>query len=56
MDAGALRLAVSVAPGQPLELAQAGVESLRQTLSESLAGRAVSVTVSPRREPLDLYA
>jgi hypothetical protein len=56
MDAGALSLAVSVAPGQPLELAQAGVESLRQALTESLAGRAVSVTVSPRREPLDLYA
>lgn len=56
MDAGALSLAVSVAPGQPLELAQAGVEGLRQALTESLAGRAVSVTLSPRREPLDLYA
>ena len=56
MDAGALSLAVSVAPGQPLELARAGVESLRQALTESLAGQAVSVTVFPRREPLDLYA
>jgi hypothetical protein len=56
MDGGALSLAVSVAPGQPLELAHAGAESLRQALAESLPGRAVSVTVSPRREPLDLYA
>lgn len=56
MDAGALSLAVSLAPGQPLELAQAGAETLRQALAASLPGRAVSVTVSPRREPLDLYA
>jgi hypothetical protein len=56
MDAGALSLAVSLAPGQPVELAQAGAESLRQALTESLPGRAVSVTISPRREPLDLYA
>jgi hypothetical protein len=56
MDAGALRLSVSLAPGQPLELAQAGAESLRRALGASLPGRAVSVTVSPRREPLDLYA
>jgi hypothetical protein len=56
MDAGALSLSVSLAPGQPLELAQAGAETLRQALTELLPGRAVSVTVSPRREPLDLYA
>jgi len=56
MDAGALSLSVSLAPGQPLELAQADAESLRQALAASLPGRAVSVTVSPRREPLDLYA
>ena len=56
MDAGALSLSVSLAAGQPLELAQAGAESLRQVLAASLPGRAVSVTVAPRREPLDLYA
>jgi hypothetical protein len=56
MDQGALSLAVSLAPGQPLELAQAGAETLREALAASLPGRAVSVTVSPRREPLDLYA
>jgi hypothetical protein len=56
MDAGALSVSVTLAPGQPLELAQAGAESLRQALAASLPGRAVSVTVSPRREPLDVYA
>ncbi len=56
MDAGALSLAVTLPAGQPLELAQAGAESLRQALAQSLPGRAVSVTVAPRREPLDLYA
>jgi hypothetical protein len=56
MDAGALSLSVTLPPGQPLELAQASAESLRQTLIQSAPGRAVSVTVAPRREPLDLYA
>jgi hypothetical protein len=56
MDAGALSLSVSLAPGHPLELAQAGAENLRQALAASMPGRAVSVTVAPRREPLDLYA
>ena len=56
MDAGSLTLAVTLAPGQPLKLAQDGTESLRQALAASLPGRAVSVTVAPRREPLDVYA
>jgi hypothetical protein len=56
MDAGALSLAVTLPAGQPLELAQAGAESLRQALLQAVPGRAVSVTVAPRREPLDLYA
>lgn len=56
MDAGALSLQVTLPAGQPLELAQAGAESLRQALLERAGGRAVSVTVAPRRQPLDLYA
>ena len=56
MDAGALSLQVTLPAGQPLELAQAGAESLRQALLEGAGGRAVSVTVAPRREPLDVYA
>jgi hypothetical protein len=56
MDAGALSLQVTLPAGHPLELAQAGAESLRQALLEGAGGRAVSVTVAPRRQPLDLYA
>jgi hypothetical protein len=56
MDAGALSVAVTLRPGQPLELARAGAESLRQALLQAVPGRAASVTVAPRREPLDLYA
>jgi hypothetical protein len=56
MDAGAMSLSVTLPAGQPLELAQAGAENLRQALIQSLPGRAVSVVVAPRREPLDLYA
>lgn len=56
MDGQTLHLGVTMAPGEPLELARAGAESLRQALAASLPERTVSVTVSPRREPLDLYA
>ena len=55
LDAGSLAVTVSVPPGPGLPLAQADAETLRQTLAEQLQ-RAVSVTVKPRREPLDLYA
>ena len=56
MDAGALSLSVTLPAGQPLELARADAESLRQALRQAVPGRAVAVTVAPRREPLDLYA
>lgn len=55
LDAGSLAVTVSVPPGPGLPLAQADADTLRQTLAEQLQ-RAVSVTVKPRREPLDLYA
>jgi hypothetical protein len=54
LDPGSLRVGVSVAPGA-LEPARAGVDALRQALADAV-GRPVSVTVAPRREPLDLYA
>lgn len=54
LDPQSLRLGVTVAPGT-LALAQAESEGLRQSLSDEL-GRAISVVVSPRREPLDVYA
>lgn len=55
IDAGSLQVSVSVPPGPGLSLAQEDAEQLRQSLADEL-GRAVSVTVRPRREPLDLYA
>ena len=56
MDAGALHLSVTLPEGQPLELAQADADALCRSLTEAVADRVVSVTVSPRRDPLDLYA
>lgn len=52
---GSLRVTVTVSRGAPLDLAQAGGDELRQALGETL-GRPVSVTVSARHEPLDVYA
>jgi hypothetical protein len=55
LDDGALRVTIALAPGQPLELARARADTLRTALGAEL-DRAVSVTVVPRRQPLDLYA
>jgi hypothetical protein len=55
LDPGSLRVNVSVAPGTPLSLAQARADQLRDALTAGV-GRPASVTVTPRREPLDLYA
>jgi Flagellar hook-length control protein FliK len=55
LDAGGLRVHVAAAPGAAFAAAQAGADALRQTLAES-GERAVSVTVSARRQPLDVYA
>jgi hypothetical protein len=55
LDAGSLRVGVSVSPGDSLEAAQTGAEELRAALADALP-RTVSVTVTPRREPLNLYA
>ena len=55
LDPGSLRLSVSVAPGTPLSLAQARADQLRDALTTGV-GRPATVTVSPRHEPLDVYA
>ena len=55
LDPGSLRVSVSVAPGEPLSLAQARADDLRSVLTEGV-GRPTTVTVSPRHEPLDVYA
>jgi hypothetical protein len=56
LDTGALNLGVSLPAGRQVQLAQADAERLRQALAAAMPGRAVSVTVTSRQEPLDLYA
>jgi hypothetical protein len=55
LDPRSLKVTVSLPAGRSFELAQDAAGQLRSRLAESL-GRAVSVDVAPRREPLDLYA
>jgi hypothetical protein len=55
LDHGSLRLAVTLPAGQALELATQSADELRQALGEQLH-RTVEVSVSGRREPLDVYA
>ncbi|HEX4009242.1 MAG TPA: hypothetical protein VHX62_04510 [Solirubrobacteraceae bacterium] len=54
LDPGALRLGVTVSP-RALAAAQGDADDLRQALADELH-RAISVVISPRREPLDVYA
>jgi hypothetical protein len=56
MDTTALHVGVTLAAGEPLGRAQAHADNLRQALAAAMPGRAVSVTVTSRHEPLDLYA
>lgn len=53
--AGALRVHIAAAPGEALTLARSQADTLRQALSEQNEGP-VTVTVAPRRQPLDVYA
>jgi hypothetical protein len=55
LDPGSLRVSVAVAPGTPLSLAQARADELRDALGAGV-GRAATVTVTPRHDPLDVYA
>lgn len=55
LDPGSLRVRVAVPPGRPLSLAQARADQLRDALTAGV-GRPATVTVSPRHEPLDVYA
>ena len=54
LDPTSLRLGVTVAPGA-LAAAQSDSDDLRQGLADELQ-RTISLTVSARREPLDIYA
>jgi hypothetical protein len=55
LDPAALRAAVAVAPGEPLTRAREHAPALREALTEA-AGRPVAVSVTARREPLEIYA
>ncbi len=52
---GALSVAALLAPGEGLAAAQAQSDDLRQALTAAV-NRTVTVTVSARREPLEVYA
>jgi D-serine deaminase-like pyridoxal phosphate-dependent protein len=55
LGSGSVRTAVTAPAGRAFALADAGAERLREGL-EARTGLAASVRVTPRREPLDLYA
>jgi hypothetical protein len=55
LDPSSLRVSVSLGAGKPFELGDEASDQLRDALAEE-AGRAVTVVVTPRREPLDVYA
>jgi hypothetical protein len=55
LAAGAVQVGVEAPPGRAYEAADAGAERLRATLEAALE-RAAQVRVTPRREPLDVYA
>jgi hypothetical protein len=54
LDPNSLRLGVTVSP-RALAPAQSASDGLRQSLADELQ-RAISMTVSARREPLEIYA
>lgn len=55
LDPGSLRVTAALSPGEPVALAQQASDVLREALAAS-SDRPVSVVVSARYEPLDLYA
>jgi len=55
LDSQSLRLSATLRAGQPYDLALDGAGKLADALTDAL-GRPVTVDVTPRREPLDVYA
>jgi hypothetical protein len=55
LDADSLRVSATLAAGTPFDLALDGAGKLGDALTDAI-GRPVTVDVSPRREPLDVYA
>lgn len=57
LDPQSLRVNATLAAGRPANSATDAAAELQRTLSEALGdGRTVTVEVTPRREPLDVYA
>jgi hypothetical protein len=55
LDAGSLSVAVTAANGEPLAQMQAAAASLRGALADNVE-RTITVTVTPRHDPLEVYA
>ncbi len=55
LDSESLRLSATLRAGQPFESALRSADELRDALATAV-GLPVTVNVSPRREPLDVYA
>jgi hypothetical protein len=55
LDPQSLRVSAVLGAGEPVEQAQNRAGDLRDALSQAL-GRPVTVSVTPRREPLEVYA
>ena len=55
LDPQSLKVAAVLGAGEPLEQAQDRAGELREALTKAL-GRPVTVEITPRREPLDVYA
>jgi hypothetical protein len=56
LDPQSLKVNATLAAGQPAASAADAAAELQDALAESLGGRAVTVHITPRREPLDVYA
>jgi hypothetical protein len=55
IEGGALTVGVRAAHGAPHELARGSADELREALGRA-TGRSVQVAVTPRHDPLDVYA
>ena len=55
LGSGTVQVGVAAPPGRAYELADGGSERLRATL-DGATGLRSTVHVTPRRDPLDLYA
>ena len=55
LDSDSLRVSTTLSAGTPFDLALDGAGRLGDALTEAI-GRPVTIDVSPRREPLDVYA